>query len=210
VGLEGLAKAYLARCGKESHGYVYGHMRMDFPGQLLWIMVEGEQETRNLGDVPSWSWASRAGGKWFPAQHLNRNESTALIEDADIAVSDTGVLHLEGFIRGCTVSFSSDGELEADELSRLASENWTMDVNCGSLWRLGSAPGGLKLGVGWADDGLPERVYLLYLVKAIAECGTMWSYGGLLLERVPGQDRCFQRVGVGFTSLAPASLTIKG
>lgn len=205
MGLEGLAKAYLARSGKGSHEYVHGHMRSDFPEQLLWTMFEGEQGARDLDDVPSWSWASRPGVKFFPEPETG-DKLTALIEDAEITVSNKGVLHLEGFVRGYAASFPSDTE----ELSRLASEHWTKYFDRDSLWRLGSASRGLNFGVGWADDGLPERVYMLYLVKAIAGCGTMWSYGGLLLERVPGQHCCFQRVGVGFTSLAPASYDDNG
>lgn len=123
-----------------------------------------------------------------------------LVKRSDMTVCNNGALQAKGFIRRCTILQPSCSALERGVPDHTKPRNFC-DIEDVPLLGLESPSGEENIGIGWADDRVPKQVTILYLAKGTPEVGTKWLHGVLLLEEVQG--RGYQRVGMGFISLAP-------
>ncbi|KAG6359852.1 hypothetical protein INS49_010905 [Diaporthe citri] len=80
--------------------YNRGVFLSELASHLLWMSCDIAEESEDLSDVPSWSWASKGVKKWFWCITM-RNLRTD-IDQAEVHIDDQGCFRLQANVMKCT------------------------------------------------------------------------------------------------------------
>lgn len=102
MALQGIATILQERNGDT---YNRGVFLSELASDLLWMSCDIAEESEDLKDVPSWSWASRGGEKWFWCGMIRNPRPD--IDQSEVHIDDQGCFRLQGNIVKCTAHKTS-------------------------------------------------------------------------------------------------------
>lgn len=192
--------------------YNRGVFLSELASHLLWMSCDIAEESEDLNDVPSWSWASKGVEKRFWCGTIRNLRPD--IDQTKVHINDQGCLRLQGNVMKCTAHKTAP-DIESFHCPRTHALFLVLDSEVRdpqAVVRLeGNSP--QCTGVAVVDRQEFDDIYCLFLASTALEnvasylsstpapdltrSGIQDVHLVLLLVPVSEKVECYQRVGMG-------------